>query len=354
MRRRGEQDGDRFRTQGPGKIRRRERGQQHRGRAGGQREVKAVEAVEVSERSGGENPVRCVDAVFGHTEPGVSEDALVGERHALGCGRGTRGIEQQERVGGDRTVCQIVRRGAIQIGERAGSVRSVAQDDDMLERREAASQVESCLRGSEVPLFVEPDERASPGMVQHGFHLGGAVGNVEGRHDSADRADREITHEILRPVGQLHRNHIAGAEAERLQSSGQSRHPPGKLTVGETPARIDDRRRIRRLGHRPREPLGEGVGRRPPPSFQIESGAVAVETHRIAEIHGSLAVASTFLVGSEPLGAEPAAAAELEQPLVVVAADPAAFLQIADEGHLVTRQADAFRDLGVRQARSAR
>ena len=66
--------------------------------------MKAVERVEVPKGGGGENPVTGGDPVFRHTEPGVSENALVGERHALGLGRGARGVEQQEWIGSDRAI----------------------------------------------------------------------------------------------------------------------------------------------------------------------------------------------------------------------------------------------------------
>ena len=79
-------------------------------------------------------------------------------------------------------------------------------------------------------------------------------------------------------------------------------------------------------------------------------GAVAVETHRIAQVHRSFAVALPLLVGGEPLGAEAPAAPQLEEPLVVVAADLAALDQVADEGHLIVGESDALGDLGIGQA----
>ena len=251
----GEQGGDRFGLQDPCEARWREGGQQHRRRTGRQSEMKAVEGVEVPEGGGGENPVIGGDSVFRHAEPGVSKNALVGERHALGPGRGARGIEQQEWVGSDRAIRQIVRRGRGSFGEGASPVGCVAENDDMLQRRDSLPQVERGLRGFEISHRVQTDEGASVRVGQERFHLGRAVGHVEGRHDSADRADRQVAHEILRAVGQLHRNDVARAEAKRFQSPGKRRHSPGQLCVGQTLSVADDRRRVRRFRRRPGDPL---------------------------------------------------------------------------------------------------
>ena len=56
-------------------------------------------------------------------------------------------------------------------------------------------------------------------------------------------------------------------------------------------------------------------------------------------------------MGGESLGAKAPAAAQLQKPLVVVAADLAAFDQVADEGHLIMREADALGYLGIGQAK---
>ena len=71
----------------------------------------------------------------------------------------------------------------------------------------------------------------------------------------ADHADCQIADEILRPVGQLHGNDVARAEAQRLQSTGKRRHPPCKLAKGQALPFTDDRGRVWRLRGRSGEPL---------------------------------------------------------------------------------------------------
>ena len=215
--------------------------------------MEAVEPVEVSEGGGGEDPVGGGDPVLRRPEPGVAEDALVGERYALGPGRGAGGVEQEEGVGGHRAVRQVMGWGSGQIGEgrrstggigRAGggacpagsigrvgdatrtagslgwtadaartagrrgrtggaprSLGRLPELDDVLRRARPAAQVEHGPGGPEVAHGVQADERAGTGVGQQRLHLGGAIRHVKRRHDATDRADGQIAHEILHPVG---------------------------------------------------------------------------------------------------------------------------------------------------------
>src|SRR5216684_5641722 len=88
----------------------------------------------------------------------------------------------------------------------------------------------------------------------------------------------------------------------------------------------------------------------PPAAFDINAGPLRVELQRRAQAQRVFAVAGALLEGDDAFLPVALAAAEVEQIGGLPGLEAARFLEVADEHHLLARQAEARGDLHVGEA----
>src|SRR6185503_3502373 len=111
----------------------------------------------------------------------------------------------------------------------------------------------------------------------------------------------------------------------------------------------NDGRPIRSLNRVESKPLGQRVVA-PPAALDVAARELGIEPERAAQAQRVFAVAEAVLEAHHPLRPVAAAAAEIEQVRRLPGAEAPRFLAVADEHHLLARQAEALGDLPVGKA----
>jgi hypothetical protein len=207
-----------------------ERRQQHGTCADRHRAVQRIQAVEMGKRGRAEHAVLRRDAVFRGSKTGVAEHRAVRMRHALGRCGGARGIEQQECIA------------------RIGLRVCLFKRSCLLKFRNQVGRIEKQLR---------------PAMAQDGVDLRAAVRHVQRAHHRAEAAGGKVGDQELRGVRELHRDHVAGADAAPPEALGRFQDALLQALPGNSRRGSDNRRRVRPLAGMAREPRGQRVVRPP-------------------------------------------------------------------------------------------
>ena len=204
--------------------------------------------------------------------PHVLDEGVVLELDALRGRGGPRGVEDAGDVrrldGRLRHIDHAFRNRLAGLHDRlprnpAPHLAAVRRDPDHVAKlRQLPGRVRLADR-PRVVLAEEPvhgDEHARLGVVEHVRELAPRRPGVERDHDRAEREDREVRDQPLRPVAHEDRDLVAAAHPEGVEPPREAARLGPELRVGEAPAAADHELDVRMAGRELLEQAGDGPG----------------------------------------------------------------------------------------------
>ena len=213
----------------------------HRGRAKQQDPQQAEQPRHVTGREKPEMPgARAVQRV----DPGrrLGHQGPVRVLHALGIGRGARGVHEHRpvvRVRAGPPVAAARLTEQVAVADRPVTGRVVFHDDGQLQPRQRRQPGKNRVRLRPAPVRTGEHDRAGSRAPQHEVHLPRAVDHHHRQQHRPAQAHRHLDDRSRVGAGQLNRDHVAAADAARLQRPGDL------LGVAHQPA---ERRRVLAVG----------------------------------------------------------------------------------------------------------